>query len=286
LTSDDAGAAPGALFLVATPIGNLEDASPRSVAALRDADLVLAEDTRRTRILMSRFGIDRPLRAFDAHRERDESGRVVDRIAAGEKVALVSDAGTPCVSDPGATLVRAVRAAGLRIVPIPGPSAVTAAIAAAGFEGPFVFLGFPPRKGADRRRVFERIRSSAEAVVLFESPVRAPETLRDLAEAAGPGRSAVVCRELSKIHEEIAAGPLADLASRFSGEVLGEVTIVVSAAEAETGEDEAAGHGPTLEVLADRLLAEGISPSRTARIVADLFGIGHSEAYRRVHSRL
>ncbi len=273
--------------MVSTPIGNLQDVAPRALAALREADLLLAEDTRRARILLTRHGIERPVARFDAHRERDVADRVVARIAAGDVVALVSDAGTPGVSDPGAALVRAVRAAGLPVTAIPGPSAVTAAVAAAGVDCGFLFLGFLPRKGTDRRRHIDRIRASTEAVVLFESPARLPSTLADLGSALGPSRRAVVCREMTKLHEEIVEGTLPELAERFASGVLGEVTVVVLPAD-DGGDERAvepsgAAGGPTPGALAARLLAEGLPPSRVARVVADLFGMARREAYRLAH---
>lgn len=272
--------APGCLLLVATPIGNLGDVTPRAVEAIRDADVVLAEDTRRARALLARNGIERPVGRFDAHRERAEARRMVERIAAGDTVALLSDAGTPCISDPGATLVRAAHAAGLRIVPIPGASAVTAAVAAAGVTGGFLFLGFLPRKGTARQRSVDRIREAEEAVVVFESPRRIGSTLAHLASALGPDREAVLCRELTKLHEEIASGAIGVLAERFSGGVLGETTIVILPTRGGAGRAGAqARAAPTPERLAAVLSGEGVAPTRAARIVAESFGLSRSDAY-------
>src|SRR5690606_9373906 len=218
----------GALYLVATPIGNLEDVTLRALRVLREAALVLAEDTRRTRILLERHAIAaRPL-SLHAHNEAARTAEVLAALAAGRDVALVSDAGTPLVSDPGERLVVAAIAAGHPVVPVPGPSAVLAALAGSGLPAvPFAFLGFPPRRPGERAEAFAAWRGRPETLVLFESPHRLAATLRALADALGP-RPACVARELTKLHEEWVRGPLPELAERFaSGGVRGEVTIVV-----------------------------------------------------------
>ena len=276
----------GVLWLVATPIGNLADLTDRAVETLRRADLILAEDTRHTRTLLARFDIHRPLESFDAHKERRAAERIVERLAGGAAVALVSDAGMPGVSDPGARLVRLALDAGLRVSPIPGPSAVACAAAAAGVEGPFRFGGFLARKGGERRRELTALRAETVPVVLFESPKRLGETLTELAGVLGAERRAVVCRELTKLHEEVIAGTLESLASRFSGEVLGEVTFVVFPPEGagDSGADATApGRGQDPRVLAARLREEGLPPSRISRVLEDLLGLPHKEAYRIAH---
>ena len=273
----------GALLVVATPIGNLSDLSPRVGEALGKADVVLAEDTRRTRTLLAHLGIHTPLESFDAHKEREAAGRIVERIRGGARVALVTDAGTPGLSDPGGHLVRAVRAAGLTISPIPGPSAVAAAVSVAGADdGRFRFDGFLPRKGGERARRLSSIRDADVAVVLFESPQRVGRTLRELAQAAGPGREGLVCRELTKMHEEIVSGTLESLADRFAGEVLGEVTLVVLPA-VSGGAGAVVAAGPDPAKLAARLVGEGLAPSRVARILEDFCELSHNEAYRVAH---
>lgn len=276
----------GVLWIVATPIGNLADLPPRAVETLRRADLILAEDTRRARALLARFDIHRPLESFDAHKERRQADRIVARVAGGAAVALVSDAGTPGVSDPGAYLVRRALEAGLRVSPIPGPSAVACAAMAAGVEGPFRFAGFLARKGGERRREMAALRSETVPVVLFESPRRLGETLADLARELGAERRAVVCRELTKLHEEVAAGPLGSLAARFSGEVLGEVTLVVFPAEDLDPAGARPANAPVATepaAWAARLREEGLAASRVARILEDLCGLPHREAYRIAH---
>jgi 16S rRNA (cytidine1402-2'-O)-methyltransferase len=284
LTSTDRGA--GLLLLVATPIGNLDDITTRAVEALRTADRLLAEDTRRTRILLGRCGIARPVERFDAHREATETPRIVERIAEGDTVALVSDAGTPALSDPGARLVRAVRAAGLRVSPLPGPSAVAAAVAAAGVEGPFRFDGFLPRSGPPRREALARIaRDPGTAAVLFESPRRIGRALADLAEALGPTRAAVLCRELTKLHEEIAGGTVAELALRFAGDVRGEITLVVLPDPSAVPPSPGARVAATPEAAAALLAAEGLAPSRVARLLEAIHALPHREAYAIAHGR-
>ncbi len=274
----------GVLWLVATPIGNLADLTDRAVETLRRADLILAEDTRHTRTLLARFDIHRPLESFDAHKERSAAGRIVERLADGASVALVSDAGTPGVSDPGARLVRLALDAGLRVSPIPGASAVACAAAAAGLEGPFRFGGFLARKGGERRRELAALETETIPVVLFESPKRLGETLTELAAVLGAGRRAVVCRELTKLHEEVVAGNLESLASRFSGAVLGEVTLVVFPAESD-GPVGVRTERPALDprALAARLRDEGLAPSRISRVLEDLLDLPHKEAYRIAH---
>jgi 16S rRNA (cytidine1402-2'-O)-methyltransferase len=228
--ADDPGTRPGLLWVVATPIGNLEDLPPRAARALVEADLVAAEDTRRARILLQHVGAaGKALVRLDAHAERGEAvDRVVERLRAGARVALVTDAGTPVVSDPGTALVRAARAAGVTVSPVPGPSAVTAAISASGLvDGPFRFLGFLPRGGDERREAIARMQGDHDAQVLFESPNRLTATLVDLATAM-PDREAVVGRELTKLHEEILGGTLSALAAGAAGrEWLGEITVVI-----------------------------------------------------------
>ncbi|MDJ0866424.1 MAG: 16S rRNA (cytidine(1402)-2'-O)-methyltransferase [Myxococcota bacterium] len=217
----------GTLHLVATPIGNLEDVTLRALRVLGEADVVLAEDTRRTRILLERHGVDARARSLNAHNEARRIPEVLAALAAERSVALVSDAGTPLVSDPGERLVAAALDAGHTVVSVPGASAVLAALAASGFRTvPFAFLGFPPRKPGPRRRLFEPWRERPETLVLFESPHRAAATLRDAAEALGP-RRACVARELTKLHEEMARGTLPELAARFEGGTRGELTLVI-----------------------------------------------------------
>jgi 16S rRNA (cytidine1402-2'-O)-methyltransferase len=220
----------GVLFVVATPIGNLEDITLRALRTLREADLILAEDTRRTRVLLDHHAIPaRPL-SLHAHNEAGRGERVLAELGIGRRVALVSDAGTPLLSDPGERLVASVIEAGHRVVSIPGPTAIAAALSVAGLRTtPFHFEGFLPRGAGDRRRRLEALAARSETLVFFESPRRLARSLAELHEVFGE-RRACVARELTKHFEEAARGTLSELALRFSGEVRGEITLVVEGA--------------------------------------------------------
>lgn len=215
---------PGVLYVVATPIGNLEDLTFRALRILKEVDVIAAEDTRRTSNLLTHYGIQKSLVSLREHNEARESRGLIDRIVAGESVAVVSDAGTPAVADPGARLVRAVRAAGMRVVPIPGASAVTAAISVSGLTSDqFVFAGFPPASGSERRRFFEAISTESRAVVLFEAPHRIARTLDELSSVLA-FRPIHIHREITKINEEYVKRPKDRLNGVHSK---GEFTLVV-----------------------------------------------------------
>lgn len=227
----------GTLHVVATPIGNLEDVTLRALRTLREADLVFAEDTRRTRILLDHHGIDARPVSLHAHNEAARLGRALEALEGNGVVAVVSDAGTPLLSDPGERLVRAAADAGHRVEPIPGASAVLVALAGAGVRAqPFTFLGFLPRKVGARRLEVEAFKKRVETLVIFESPRRVASTLVELAEWLGAERRACVARELTKMHEEFARGTLDELAGQFAEGARGEVTIVVEGAELGTAE--------------------------------------------------
>jgi 16S rRNA (cytidine1402-2'-O)-methyltransferase len=216
------------LYLVATPIGNLKDVTLRALHILREVDIVFAEDTRRTRILLSHHGITAKLKTLNAHNEFGRISEVCAVLSKGLDVALVSDAGTPLVSDPGHRLVARVASEGFDVVPIPGPSAILSALIASGLAPmPFTFVGFLPRRKGARNTLLKRYKTAPETIVCFESPNRLHATLESFAEVLGD-RSACVARELTKVHEEIVRGPLTDLAKRFEKGVKGEVTVVVS----------------------------------------------------------
>jgi 16S rRNA (cytidine1402-2'-O)-methyltransferase len=268
----------GTLHLVATPIGNLEDVTSRSVRELREADLVLAEDTRRTRKLLERCAIPaRPL-SLHAHNEAARIAEVLEVLSAGGSVALVSDAGTPLISDPGERLVAAAIAAGHRVTPVPGASAVLAALSVAGLPtAPFTFLGFLPRKGGPRRALLASYRGRPETLVLFESPRRVASALRDLAETLGD-RPACVARELTKLHEEVVRGTLGELAERFGAEVRGEVTIVVGGAAAEEGARDAAD--------LDDAIRERLAAGRPSREIAAELALEARLPRREVYARV
>jgi len=284
----------GTLWVVATPIGNLEDVTLRALRVLREADGVLAEDTRRTRRLLSHHGIPAALRAFHAHTDPGRTHALVAELAAGARLALVSDAGTPLVSDPGVGLVAAAREAGIRVEAVPGPSAVTAALTVAGLRcDGFRFWGFLPRSGGRRRRALQAIGRDPGAGVLFESPHRLARTLSELGELLGEQRRIAVCRELTKVHQEVVRGSAAELAERFAEGARGEITLVVEAVG--EGWDDAlpapvadrswagAAGGPADDEVA-RWLAEGMSPRDAATRLAREAGVRRPEAYRRVQA--
>jgi 16S rRNA (cytidine1402-2'-O)-methyltransferase len=218
----------GRLSIVTTPIGNLEDLTLRALRTLKEAHLILAEDTRRTGKLCKHYGIITRLRPFHAHSNPQTVARCVHELLQGGHLALVTDAGTPLISDPGAVLVREALKQSVAVETIPGPSAVTAALSVSGIEfDSFCFVGFLPRSGAARRRALQNIAEDQNAVVLFESPKRVGRTLAELAELLESDRPVAVCRELTKVHEEVSRGSAAELAKRFQDGTLGEVTLVV-----------------------------------------------------------
>jgi 16S rRNA (cytidine1402-2'-O)-methyltransferase len=271
----------GLLSIVATPIGHLDDITLRAISTLRKAEVVLAEDTRRTRTLLDHHGIGTPLRSFHAHSGAGAVARLVEQLAEGKHFALVTDAGTPLVSDPGSDLTSAAAQAGVRVESIPGPSAVLAALASAGLPfDAFRFAGFPPRSGSKRRTFFERIGQDEAAQVFFEAPTRIGETLQDLAPHLSPGRTVAVCRELTKLHEEVVRGSAVQLAERFAEGARGEITVVVARGEALSQ--------PLERVVEDRgeriraLLAEGKTPRDVARALAVELHLPRRELYAEV----
>ena len=217
---------PGTLFIVATPIGNLEDITARALRILREVSLIAAEDTRRTAHLLTRYGITTPTTSLHEHNEARKAPSLIARLQAGENVALVSDAGTPLISDPGEQLIRIAIAAGVRVEPVPGPSAIIAALSASGFQThPFVFLGFPPTRSKDRKQWLGILASAPATVVFFESPHRIRRTLQDIAETVGD-LPVVVARELTKMHETLVRGQISDVLLDTHIET-GELTVVV-----------------------------------------------------------
>jgi 16S rRNA (cytidine1402-2'-O)-methyltransferase len=270
---------PGRLIVCPTPIGNLEDLTPRVRRTLGEADLVAAEDTRRAGLLFERLDIPRP--RFVSYHEGNEAERAVQlaqQIERGAKVALISEAGTPVISDPGYRLVRAALERDLEIEVLPGPSAVTTALVASGLPADrWRFEGFLPRRAGE----LERILRSAETVVAFESPRRLPQSLAALA-ALAPDRPAAVCRELTKLHEEIARGTLGELARRFREDVKGEIVLVLAPART-TG-----AQGPDLAFAVDalrRLVQSGARPRAAASVVGALTGTRPNDLYRGLTGR-
>jgi 16S rRNA (cytidine1402-2'-O)-methyltransferase len=271
----------GTLYVVATPLGNLGDLTPRAADTLRRVAAVAAEDTRHTRPLLTHIGSHADLVSVHAHSPAAALDRVIDILASGRDVALVTDAGTPAVSDPGPALVAAVRAREFPIVSVPGATAVAAALAVSGFPADrFLFLGFLPRKGPERRRLLGLVAEAEWTVVLFESPLRTVELLDDLAAACGAERRAAVARELTKMFEETRDGTLAELAGYYRETApRGEVTIVV----AGTGMPVAKPAPPDPEARARALLAQGMSRRDVANALADETGISRNSAYRLVN---
>jgi 16S rRNA (cytidine1402-2'-O)-methyltransferase len=264
--------ATGTLFVVATPIGNLEDITLRAVRVLRESERVLAEDTRRTRVLLSHLGLSTPLVSLHAHTGPGKLDALADELAEGKSYALVTDAGTPLVSDPGFQLVERALARGVRVEAVPGASAVMAALCVAGIL---------PRSGKRRREALARVASDAAASVLFEAPSRVVDTLRDLRDACGQDRLAAVCRELTKLHEEVARGSLSALCERFTEAPRGEITLVVGGAPADSQADEA----PDEEALAARIeagLAAGQGAKELARELAEALGLAKRDVYQRI----
>jgi len=271
-----AGAA-GRLDVIATPIGNIGDLSPRAREALAGADLILAEDTRRTAALLGACGISRPLLSLHDHNEGVRVEPLLERLRAGEVLALVSDAGTPLLSDPGFLLVRAAAGAGVTVRTVAGPSAVTAALSVAGLPTDrFVFEGFLPQRSGERQAALARLAQEPRTLVLFEAPHRIADCLQQLAGALGADRPAVMTRELTKVHETVYRGSLSELAARAAQDaamVRGEITLVVGGAPAAAAGDFA------LLSRALPLLLRDLPPARAAAIASRLSGVSRREAY-------
>ena len=270
----------GVLYVVATPIGNLEDVTLRALRVLREVDLIAAEDTRRTRILLERHGIDRPLTSYHDAVERERAPGLVEKLRRGQRIALVSDAGTPGIADPGYHLVRGAVAAGIPVVPIPGPSAVAALVSVAGLPAErFVFEGFLPARSAARRERLRALASETRALVFLEAPTRLAASLADV-EAVLGDREAVLGRELTKLHEECVRGPVSTVRRRVAEmeRVRGECVLLVAgttdAAPAVTADD--------LDVRIRALRAEGIGTREIAARLARETGRTRREVYRRV----
>jgi 16S rRNA (cytidine1402-2'-O)-methyltransferase len=264
------------LAVCATPIGNLEDVTLRVLAELRAADLVLCEDTRRTRILLDRHGIAARLESYHGHNEAARTPRVLERLRAGDRVALVSDAGLPAVSDPGARLVAAAVGAGIEVTVLPGASAVETALVSSGLGAArYQFVGYLPRRAGELRELADRLTAWSDSVVAFESPRRLPASLRVLAEAM-PVRRAAVCRELTKRFEEVVRGTLSELAERFVEAPRGEITLVLGpSAAADSRRVDDSAHA------AVAALVEAGTPRRVAAdVVARLTGSSRNALYR------
>lgn len=275
-------ARPGTLYVVATPLGNLRDVTLRALDVLATVDSVAAEDTRVTARLLSHFGIAASTVSLHAHNEAGRAQALIGRLAAGESVALVSDAGTPAVSDPGARLVRAVQEAGYPVSPVPGPSALTAAVSVAGLRAEtFVFAGFPPHQAGARRAWLDRLARVPAAVVIYEAPHRVAATAADIAASFAGGRDLVVAREITKAFETVVRMPLAQAAAWFAGDAnrtRGELVLVVDVATEE--EAAPAALDDNAEAWLAALLDE-LPPARAARVVAAVTGVARDVVYAR-----
>jgi len=269
----------GTLFIVSTPIGHLGDFSFRGVETLRDAAVVACEDTRRTRRLLTHYGLETPTVSLHAPSRDAVIARLLDRVEAGERVAYVTDAGTPGIADPGGLLAERAHARGLTVVPVPGPGAVTAALAAAGFPADrFLFLGFLPKRGTAREALLARVAQEPWTVVCYEAPGRTAALLRDLAGRAGAERPAAIARELTKLHEEVRRGTLGALAEYYEAHPpKGEITVVVAGRSGEPEPAETAGEDP--EAVVAELKGSG-APAAVAKELARRLGISRQDAYR------
>ncbi|MDX1370527.1 MAG: 16S rRNA (cytidine(1402)-2'-O)-methyltransferase [Pseudomonas sp.] len=271
---------PGTLYVVATPIGNLDDISARALKVLGDVALIAAEDTRHSVRLMQHFGIATPLAACHEHNERDQGGRFLARLLAGDDVALISDAGTPLISDPGYHLVRQARAAGVAVVPVPGACALIAALSAAGLPSDrFIFEGFLPAKTAGRRARLEQVKEESRTLIFYEAPHRILECLEDMQAVFGDERPALLAREISKTFETLKGLPLAELhawVAADSNQQRGECVVLVAGWQAP--EDEAAVSAEALRVL--ELLLKEMPLKRAAALAAEITGVRKNLLYQ------
>jgi 16S rRNA (cytidine1402-2'-O)-methyltransferase len=266
----------GILYIVATPIGNLEDITLRALRVLKEVDVVAAEDTRHTQILLSHYDIHTPLTSYHEHNEKTKSRELVTRLARGQNVALVSDAGTPAISDPGFRLIAQAIRAGVRIIPVPGASALTAVLSASGLPTDrFVFEGFLPARKTQRRERLQTLRDETRTLIFYEAPHRLKDTLGDIRELLG-NREAVLAREVSKIHEEFLRGPVSELVRALgSGDIRGEVTLIISGSSGLPGVSEDRLKAEILE-----LKGKGLRVKEIAEVLGEKFGYPKKEIYR------
>lgn len=278
---DDSMTPPGTLYVVATPLGNLEDLSPRAVRILGEVDLIACEDTRRSGILLKTHAISTPMMSYFEHNEHIRGPKILAALLEGRSVALISDAGTPGISDPGYRLVKDARDKGLTVLPVPGPSAAITALSVSGLPTDrFLFVGFLPKKTEARRRALRELASVSATLVVYESPIRAGACLADMAEAWG-NREAFLCREATKLHEEYRRGTLAELRQNLAerGALKGELVLVVKGAEPPS-----AATDEPLDALYARLVGEGKTRREAVKEAARLLGLPAREVYARVGS--
>ena len=270
---------PGTLFVVATPIGNLDDVTARALRVLREVDVIAAEDTRRTSHLLTRYAITTPTTSLHEHNEQKKTATLLARLGAGGSIALVSDAGTPTVSDPGQRLIQAAVAAGVRVEPIPGPSAILATLAASGFPADsFLFLGFPPTRSKDRKKWFERVKAIRGTIVFFEAPHRIHDTLHEFEREFGDCEVAVG-RELTKVHEELVRGPIKWVLGRLKEE-RGEFTVVVNIGQIT---EITAARGESLDLIVGEFgeitKITGMTRRKAINVVARKHGLTPNRVY-------
>ncbi len=267
---------PGLLYIVATPIGNLEDITLRALRVLKEADLIAAEDTRHTLNLLNYYGIKTPLTSYHEHNEQSKAQSLVERLLRGESIALVSDAGTPAISDPGYRLVLGAIAAGIKVTPIPGASALAAVMSSSGLpSGRFIFEGFLPGKKQERRRRLSALRNETRTLVFYEAPHRLKDSLSDMRELIGD-RQIVIAREMTKVHEEFCRGPVSEVQLRLENrEIRGEITLVVQGFSAEAPISEA-----TLEADILRLRRDGLHVKAIAEVLSEQYGYSKKAIYR------
>jgi 16S rRNA (cytidine1402-2'-O)-methyltransferase len=269
----------GKLLIVGTPIGNLSDLPPRAVDALNSADVILCEDTRHTRKLLTHFGIDKPAERFDEHTEDAKSEAYIDRIEHGQTIAIVSDAGMPIVSDPGFRIVHIARARGIVVEPIPGPFAGVVALVASGIAPlPFTFLGFTPHREGERRDFYRNLADLGHTTIVYESPERLIDSLHDAHHVLGGETEVTVAREMTKMHEEFVSGTIAEVLEQFQSRdaIYGEVTIVFAAAKRE----QEAVAPETVRAEFERLRAGGMRRNDAVKVIAEKFGMRKNDVYK------
>ena len=274
---------PPGLYIVATPIGNLEDITLRALRVLESVDRIACEDTRQTRKLLSHFGISIPTVSCHAHNEQQRSMELIAEIQAGARIALVSDAGMPGISDPGALMVAQAIAAGVEVIPIPGASAVISALAASGLDtSAFLFAGFLPPRSGERRGALEKFRHERATLIFYEAPHRILETLRDAMEILGAGRRAVLARELTKLHEEFLRGTIQELEQTLAGRELqrGEMTLLIGGCDPLASGPQGISSAATLRERMAAYQAEGLDEQSALKRVARDRGVSKSEVYR------
>jgi 16S rRNA (cytidine1402-2'-O)-methyltransferase len=274
---------PGTLYLVATPIGNLEDMSLRALRILKEADLIACEDTRQSRKLLDHYGIAKPLVSYHEHNERERAQELVEKLRQGSTIALITDAGMPGISDPGYRVVKLAAEGGISIVPVPGPSAGITALAASGLPShAYEFRGFLPAKAGPRRTVLEEVNPVQHTVIFYEAPHRILEALEDIVEILGPERPLVIARELTKLHEEFIRGTAAEvLQVARARELKGEITLLVGKSEGEP-----VAHQPDLRTRLEQIMREQkIDEKAALKILAKEQGSSKSELYRELQRR-